>query len=169
MVPLPWHHCRGIAAEGIATMASLPWALPPQHHHCGIAAMFIAPVGIAAVGTTVGIATVASLPWDIVNVTFVAIATVALPPCLRPRRVSPQQWHHRCGHCHRWPGHCRHCCCGCPHHGITAMGVATVAMPLWAPLLCMLPLWGYFHVQCHRGHHHHGTAALALSLPALLL
>lgn len=43
------------------------------------------------------------------------------------------------------------------------------ALPLWAPLLCTSPLWGYFHVQCHRGHHRHGTAALALPLPALLL
>lgn len=86
MASLLWHHCRGIAAEGIATMASLPWALPPEHHRCGIAAMFIAPVGIAAVGTTVGIATVASLPWDIaaVDVTSVAIDAVALPLCLRP-------------------------------------------------------------------------------------
>lgn len=123
---LLWHHCRGIAAEGIATMASLPWALPPWHHCHGIAAMFIAPLGIAAVGTIMGIATVASLPWDIaaVDVTSVSIGAVALPPCLRPRGVSLQQWHHHCGHCHHWPGHCR--CCGHPRHGTTAMGVAAV-------------------------------------------
>lgn len=136
-------------------MASLPWALPPQHDCHGIAAMFIAPVGVAAVGTTVGIATVVSLPWDIVDVTSVAIAAVALPPCLRPRGVSPQQWHHCCGHCHHWPGHRSHCCCGRPRHGVTAMGVATVAMPLQAPLLCTSPLWGYFHV---------GIATVALQL-----
>ncbi|KAL2295037.1 hypothetical protein Nmel_018183 [Mimus melanotis] len=86
MVLLLWHHCHGIAAEGIATMASLPWALPPWHHRHGIAAMFTAPVGIAAVGTTMGIATVASLPWDIVavDVTSVTITAVALPPCPGP-------------------------------------------------------------------------------------
>lgn len=67
-------------------MASLLRALPPWHYCLGNAAMFIPPMGIAAVATTMGIVTVASLPCDIaaVDLTSVAIAAVALPPCLKP-------------------------------------------------------------------------------------
>lgn len=158
MVPLPWHRCRGIAAEGIATVASLPWALPPQRHRRGIAAMFMVDVGIAAVGTSVGIATVASLPWDVaaVEVTSVAIAAVALPPCLRPRAVAlllwalpPLAWPLQT--LLLWMSPPRHHCHGCCYRGNATSGTPAVYITIVGLFPCAVPPWASPPWHCRSG------------------
>lgn len=81
--------------------------------------------------------------------------------------MSPQQCSHHCGHCHPWCGHCRHCCCGHPHHSITAISVATVGNATLGTTAVYISIVGLFPCASPPWHCNSGTASAAVGITAL--